>query len=73
MNGGDIMSAEFHPNGYIEALIEKYGPNVAEVKEAIEFWGPEAGEFIEDDTILSGDGSLASLATSTGKQGSKHH
>lgn len=40
------MNAEFHPNGSIEELIEKYGPNAAEVKEAIEFWGPDAGEFV---------------------------
>lgn len=48
-NGGAIMSAEFHPNGSIEELIEKYGPNAAEVKQAIEFWGPDAGEFVRND------------------------
>lgn len=54
------MSAEFHPNGYIEALIEKYGPTAAEVKEAIEFWGPDAGEFVVTDESLT-----AGLSSST--------
>lgn len=51
------MNAEFHPNGYIETLIKLHGPNSEKVKEAIEFWGPDAGEF----AVMQG--SLASTDT----------
>ena len=46
------MNEEFHPNGHIEALIKKHGPGAAEVKEAIEFWGPDAGEFGREGTQI---------------------
>lgn len=46
------MNAEFNPNGYIQKLIEQQGPNSEEVKKAIEFWGPDAGEFVLTEGLL---------------------
>lgn len=55
------MSAEFQPNGYIQKLIDQHGTDSEEVINAIEFWGPEAGEFVVTDKSLVAGLSSAAL------------